>query len=394
MILFLWTDDSMTGAVASDHIEPVTFVNWDGSTSAEDLADAAYDDMAAKEPGRRCLFFRHFADGERTNHEQIGANCVEDYFAHRRGQFDKMRSEQCDFWKTIKEKGDERWDFWTFDEEEGIGITLPGGFTEATWPERAAKIARVNNHPFLSRYSPEQLRGYTQSQIAAFSAWNTDLGRSLMWWAHNNTQIFLDTLREAAVGVYSTVLGEAPPPTNNYGDEVLNRTRYGLQTEPYHKGERTMAGMSAPYLYLNRFTPSLPPIFTGQTNAHRWLMFLYANNWMRMIRRTAPLMPWISYPSFDNIDRTGNMASSRHMIHACGAMGVTHGMLWSPPVGMGTGSVPSLATQLAHVETSLSTAPARTVEDTDVLPLYDYNATTVTIGSWSLTYSAGDWGTT
>ncbi len=394
MLLFLWTRDDQVGAVASDNIEPVTLVNWDGSTSPEDLADAAYDDLEARDPGRRCLFFRHFVDGERTGHTQIGGNSLEDYIANRTGIIDKIRSDMYLFCKTWGEKGDMRPDFWTMDEEIQIGIDLPMTLDEATWADRAAKVARIIEHPYLARYAPEQIRRFTESQIAAFSSWNTDLGRAIMWWEHNNTQIFLDTIRAASSGVWSTVLGEAPPLLTNYSDEILDRTRYGLQTEPYHKGERTLAGASAPHLYLNRFSPSLPPIFTGQTNAHRWLMMLYCQNWMRQIRRTAPLMPWFSYPSFDNVNMRGTMAGHRHLIHSAAAMGVTHGMAWFPSAGMGTGSVPSLSTQLEHTQESLETAPTKQIEDTDVLPLFDYDETVVEIGDWSVTYNASDWGTT
>ena len=393
MILFLWTNDSMTGAVASDHIEPVVFVDWQGSTSAADLADAAYDAMAAKEDGRRCLFFRHFVDGTRTGHTQIGGNSLEDYIANRTGIIDKMRSEMYTFCETWRQKGDIRPNFWKMDEEIQIGVDLPMTLDEATWPERAAKIARITEQPYMARYAPEQIRRFTEAQIAAFSSWNTDLGRALMWWEHNNTQIFLDTIRAASLGVWSTVLGEEPPIMTNYSDEILDRTRYGLQTEPYHKGERTAGGHNAPNLYLNRYT-SLPPIFTGQTSASRWLSMLYNQNWMRQMRRTAGHYPWISYPSYDNINRTGTMAGHRHLVHSCAAMGVEYGMLWSPPTGMGTGSVPSLSTQLAHVETSLATAPAKQIEDTDVLPLFDYSETEIEIGDWSVTYNASDWGTT
>jgi hypothetical protein len=392
MLLFLWTDDSMTGAVASDHIEPVVFVNWDGATSPEDLADQAYDDCAAKDAGRRCVFFRHFADGERTGHVQIGANSVEDFFANRRGEFDKVRSEQFRFWETWRAKGSVRPDRIALDEEEGIGVILPGSFSEATWAERAAKIAKVNNHPFLDRYSPEQLRAYTQANMAAFSSWDSGVGKALMWWAHNNTQIFLDTMSGAVAPVYSAVLGEACPPVSNYGDEVLRETRYGLQTEPYYYGTRSVGGLSAPYLYVNRFS-SLPPIFTGQTNEHRWLMFLYNNNWMRAIRRTASLEPWFSYPSWDGLTHVGDMQSSRYMVQAAAAMGAEHGMMWSPPSGMGVGSVPSLSTQLAYMEATLADLPARQVDDDERMTQLAYNATTVTIGDWSVTYSAGDWDT-
>lgn len=394
MQLGLWTDDSMTGAVASDNITPVTFVNWDGSTSPEDLADAAYTSLAAKTVGKRWLFFRHFADGERTGHVQIGANSVEDYFIHRRGEFDKMRSELVRFWVRLKANGSVRADRITIDEEDGVGIESPGGFTEATWTLRAEKIAKVNNHATLARFSPSQLRSYTQSQIAAFSTWDSDLGRALMWWAHNNTQIFLDTMGDAITGTYATVMGEACPPTSNYGDEILDRTRYGLQNEPYHKGERSIAGVSAPFLYLNRFS-SLPPVFTGQTSEHRWLMFLYNNNWMRMCRRTAALEPWFSFPSWDGLTHVGDMQSSRYMVQSAAAMGVTHGMIWSPPGAyMGVGGVPSLSTQLAYMQETIEDLPAQQVDDDEVLPLLSYNATTVTIGSWSVTYNASDWGTT
>jgi hypothetical protein len=398
MLAFLRTNDSMTGAVASTHIEPVVFVNWDGATSPEDMANTAYTALAAKTAGRRCLFFRHLLDGERTGYTQAGGVGVEDWFVQGVGCIDRIRSDMTRFWRQFKSNGSVRADYVYLDEEDGQGgMVSPGGFTEANWTLRAAKIAKVNNDTYLKRFSPPELRGYTEANIAAFAgSWSTQLGKDLMHWANRNHEIFLNCVR-VVVGVYGTVMGEAMPLAGNYADEITTKVRYGLQAEPYWPGRRSTFGMNIPNLFLNRFS-SLPALFTGQTSAHRWLMFLYNNNWMRALNRQAPFMPEFSYPSWDGLadanQNRGTTTGWRYQVQAAAAMGMQVCQIWSPGDEMGANSIPSLSTQLAYMEATLADLPERQVEDTDRLAQIAYNATTVTIGSWSVTYSAGDWGTT
>ena len=75
-------------------------------------------------------------------------------------------------------------------------------------------------------------------------------------------------------------------------------------------------------------------------------------------------------------------------------MGVSRGLAWAPSLQMGSGGVPSLSTQLANMQAALEDLPSRQVDDDEVLPFIPYSATSVTIGGWSVTYNASDWGTT
>jgi len=109
-------------------------------------------------------------------------------------------------------------------------------------------------------------------------------------------------------------------------------------------------------------------------------------------------MPEFSYPTWDGLadanENRGTTTGWRYQVQAAAAMGMQVCQIWSPGTGMGSNGVPSLSTQLAYMEATLADLPARQAEDTDRLAQIAYNATSVTIGDWSVTYSAGDWGTT
>lgn len=395
MIAFLWTADDQVGAVASDHIEPLVLVNLSGSADPEAQAETAYAALADKSAGRRALFFRHVLDGLLDGSFQCGDVDIRTWLSTGIGRLDAVKDYFFKFWATFRDQGNVRPDDMFTDEEDGQNITLPATYADgATWADRAASYAKVNNDPFLKRYSPRQLQAYSEADIAAGidGSWQSSKGRAVQRLYNRSDEILRATIRDAILGTYGTVMGEAAPPFDNYGDEILSREFRGFQNESYFPGARSSGGAFAAPLYLNRYA-SLPPIFTGQTSEHRWLSFLKHQNHMRCVQNGAEMRPWISYPTFDNLTNLGKYEGWIHNLNATAAMGVERVRLWAPSLQMGTGGVPSLSTQLAAAEAALAAVPSAKITNPERLPLLSYDATTVTIGSWSVTYNASEWGT-
>lgn len=362
-----WSSPNMESTVLAE-------INNAGFT-VDQVADDAYDEIAAKPAGKRGLYLYRLGRG-RTGVTDIYSGLTPSSFIVNGYNDSEWRAVMVDFWIKWKSKGAVRPNL-IVTELEDFTYEPPGRGSVDLSNNLAAALA----DPAIQRLIPPSIWNLTAANIRN----DTVTTYGLLWsnWMFQISRSVERMVRDT----YTQVMGEAAPTMLNYNSMRTVRPLLLDFNQVLPAANHAVAGMSSGQMYLKQIDTGLPK-WTGLTKRDRWNVFIDELNRNRAV--VGPNIPWVAHPKYDGYQqplassRQGWVESIRHLAQ----LGCDTFMLFFGDPSLQVDPLFSDELNFAQsiAETVIVNRDVRTP-----LPAVAFDAASVTTGNYTTEYVAGDW---